>query len=124
MCLNGKCTALALLSRFHHDNNAKIDEGKIHLNKTQKPGMKVRDTTERGSKLTVPLRKIHKYYVNLKHYKKYKNPICKNDKNESLLQLIKSLSRRNYQLIEDYVTYCISGDRLPGVKVSLRKAAE
>ena len=25
-------------------------------------------TTERGSTLSVPLRKIHKYYVNIKHY--------------------------------------------------------
>ena len=116
MCLNEKCKALALFSRFHHDNNAKIDEGKIRHKDTKTRDEGAGHTTERGSKLTVPLRKIHKYYVNLKHYKKYKNPICKNDKNESLLQLIKSLSRRNYQLIEDYVTYCISGDRLPGVK--------
>ena len=28
-------------------------------------------------------------YVNIKHYKKYKNPIRKNDKNESLPQPIK-----------------------------------
>ena len=75
-------------------------------------------TTERGSKLTVPLRKIHKYYVNIKHYKKYKNPMCKNDKNESLLQPRNSLSSRNYQLVEDYVTTAFAGDRLPGVKVS------
>ena len=27
-------------------------------------------TTERGSKLSVPSRKIHKYYVKIKHYKK------------------------------------------------------
>ena len=46
-------------------------------------------------------------YVNIKHYKKYKNPICKNDKNESLPQPIKSLSSSSYQLIEDYVSYCI-----------------
>ena len=72
---------------------------KIHLNKTQK----TRDegaghTTERGSKLGD---------VDIKHYIiiKYKNPICKNDKNKSLPQPIKSLS--SYQLIEDYVTYCI-----------------
>ena len=63
-------------------------------------------TTERGSKLSVPLRKIHNYET-LKHNKKYKNPICKNDKNESLLQPTKSLSSSCYQLIEDYLTYCI-----------------
>ena len=78
---------------FEQDTKT-IDEGTEH-------------TTERGSKLSVPLRKIHKYYVNIKHYKKYKNPICKDDKNESLSQPIKSLSSSSYQLIEDYVTYCI-----------------
>ena len=55
---------------FEEDTKTK-DEGAGH-------------TTERGSKLSVPLGKVHKYYVNIKHYKKYKNPICKNDKNESL----------------------------------------
>ena len=45
--------------------------------------------------------------INIEHYNKYKNPICKNDKNESLPQPIKSLSSSSYQLIEDYVTYCI-----------------
>ena len=44
--------------------------------------------------------------------------MCKNDKNESLLQPINSLSSRNYQLVEDYVTTAFAGDRLPGVKVS------
>ena len=64
-------------------------------------------TTERGFKLSVPLRKnTNTNYVNIKH-KRYKNPICKNDKNESLPQPIKSLSSSSYQLIEDYVTYCI-----------------
>ena len=42
--------------------------------------------------------------LNIKHYKKYKNPIFKNDKNESLPQPIKSLSSSTYQVIEDYVT--------------------
>ena len=47
-------------------------------------------TTERGSKLSVPSRKYtNTNYVNIKHYKKYKNPIRKNDKNESLPQPIK-----------------------------------
>jgi len=71
------------------------------LNKTQK----TRDegaghTTERGSKLSD---------VDIKHYIiiKYKNPICKNDKNETLPQPIKRLSSSSYQLIEDYLTYCM-----------------
>ena len=47
-------------------------------------------TTERGSKLSVPYGKYtNTNYVNIKHYKKYKNPIRKNDKNESLPQPIK-----------------------------------
>ena len=90
-----------LFNRFHHDYNAKKTREKIHLNKTQK----TRDagaghTTERVSKLSD---------VDITHYViiKYKNPICKNDKNESLPQPIKSLSSSSYQLIEDYVTYCI-----------------
>ena len=45
--------------------------------------------------------------LNIKHYKKYKNVICKKDKNESLPQPIKSVSNSSYQLMEDYVTYCI-----------------
>ena len=36
--------------------------------------------------------------------------MCKNDKNESLLQPINSLSSRNYQLVEDYVTTAFAGD--------------
>ena len=52
----------------------------------------------------------------IKHHKKYKNPICKSDKNESLPQPIKCLSSSSYELIEDYVTYCICR--------SVRKAAK
>ena len=67
-------------------------------------------TTERGSKWSAPSlfgKYTNTNYVNIKHDKKYKNLICKNDKNESLPQPIKSLSSSCYQLIEDYVTYCI-----------------
>ena len=49
---------------------------------------------------------------------RYKKPICKNDKNESLTQPIKSLSSSSYQLIEDYVLTAFAADRLPGVKDS------
>ena len=74
--------------------------------------------TQQSEAPSVPLRKIHKYYVNIKHYKKYKNPICKNDKNESLPQPIKSLSSSSYQLIEDCVTYCIVSDVIVCAKSS------
>ena len=53
-----------------------------------------------------------------KHYKKYKNPISINDKNESLPQPIKSLSSSSCQLIEDYVAYSFAADRLPGPSCS------
>ena len=51
-----------LFNRFHHDYNAKIRLGK----KTCEQVLRSRDggagyTTERASKLSVPLRKIHKY---------------------------------------------------------------
>ena len=51
-----------LFNRFHLDYNTKRDEGKKILNKTQKTKDEgAGHTTERGSKLSVPLRKIHKY---------------------------------------------------------------
>ena len=51
-----------LFNRFHQDDNAKIRLGK----KTFEQVLRTRDggagyTTGRGSKLSVPLRKIHKY---------------------------------------------------------------
>ena len=51
-----------LFNRLHLDYNTKRDEGKKKLNKTQKTKDEgAGHTTERGSKLSVPLRKIHKY---------------------------------------------------------------
>ena len=61
-----KVTPLQLLiylfNRFHHDYNTKNDYKK----NTFEQDTKTKDegaghTTERGSKLSVPLRKIHKY---------------------------------------------------------------
>ena len=51
-----------LFNRFHHDYSAKKDKGK----NTFEQDTKTRDegaghTTERGFKLSVPLRKMHKY---------------------------------------------------------------
>ena len=58
----GSSLFIYLFNRFHHDYNTKIDWEK----NTFEQDTRTRDeggghTTERGSKLSVALRKIHKY---------------------------------------------------------------
>ena len=71
-----------LFNRFHHDYNAKKDEGKKYIwTRHKKRGTKVRDTQQSEAPNWVcPYGKyINTNYVNIKHYIiiNYKNPLVK-----------------------------------------------